>query len=115
MISAVANMMGYPSSQCNIAIPFVADELMMISFRQSSETFTDTITASIEVKSDKTTLHFNSEKKVYGRRLLPMTENEFDIANPDNVGLMMARRYSNSLEFSPDGGAATAVILKKNH
>lgn len=110
MISGVANLMGYPTSQCNIAIPFVADELMMMACRQSSEDSKDTITASIKVAVDETEIHFQSEKKIFDRSLLPKSERNFDIADPGNVGLMMAKRYSSSLEFSADGGEAVAVI-----
>lgn len=113
MISAVTNLVGYPTSQCNIAIPFVADELMMMSFRQSTEDSMDTLTASIKVAVDETTLYFQSEKKVFDQRLLPRSVSDFDIADPENVGLMMAKRYSDSLEFGSDGGSAVAVIRRK--
>ena len=113
MISAVANLMGYPTSQCNIAIPFVADELMMMSCRQSSQDSKDTITAVIKVAVDEATLHFQSEKKVFDADLLLTTVNDFDISNSDNVGMVMAKRYSDSLEFDADGGSAVAVIRRK--
>jgi CheY-like chemotaxis protein len=113
MISSAANLMGYPTSQSNIAIPFVADELMMISLRQSSKDSMDTITASIKINMDETILSFQSERKVFDQRLLPKDIRDFDLTVSESVGLMMARRYSNSLEFGSGGGTAVAVIRRK--
>lgn len=113
MISGVTNLMGYPTSLCNIAIPFVADELMMMACKRSSEDSRDTITASIKVAVDETVLHFQSEKKIFDKSALPKSARDFDISNSESVGLMMVKRYSNSLEFSADGGVAVAVIRRK--
>jgi len=113
MISAVTNLMGYPTSQCNIAIPFVADELMMMACRRSSEGSMDTVTASIKVAVDGTVMTFQSEKKVFDQSAIPKSPRNFDIADPGNVGLMMAKRYSHSLAFSDDSGSAVAVIHRK--
>lgn len=114
MISSVVNLMGYPTSQCNIAVPFVADELMMMGLRRSKQDSKDTITASIKVAVDETALSFQSKKKVFDPRLLAKDISDFDLADPESVGLMMARRYSDSLEFAEEGGAAVAIIrLKK--
>ena len=113
MISGVTNLMGYPTSQCNIAIPFVADELMMMSYRRSDKDSMDTITTSIKVAIDETVLSFQSENKIFDKSALPTSARDFDLADSGNVGLMMARRYSHSLEFSDDGGSAVAVIRRK--
>lgn len=115
MISSVANLMGYPTSQCNIAIPFVADELMIMGMRQSSPESRDTIVASIRVATDEAVLSFQSAKKVFERRLLPKDISDFDLSDSESVGLMMAKRYSDSLEFAEGGGAAVAVIRRKPH
>jgi CheY-like chemotaxis protein len=113
MISAVVNLMGYPTSQCNIAIPFVADELMMMAVRRSIEGSMDTVTASITVAVDETVINFQSVKKVFDQSALPKSARNFDISDSVNVGLMMAKRYSHSLEFSDDGSSAVAVIHRK--
>lgn len=113
MISSVVNLMGYPTSQCNIAIPFVADELMMMSLRRSGQNSGDTITASVKVAVGETVLSFQSEKKVFDPRLLAKDIGDFDLTDPESIGLMMARRYSDSLKFAEGGGAAVAVIRLK--
>lgn len=113
MISSVANVMGFPTSQSNIAIPFVADELMMMSLRRSDKDSMDTITASIKIDVDEAMLSFQSAKKVFDQRLLPKEISDFDLTDSGSVGLMMARRYSNSLEFGSGGGTAVAVIRRK--
>ncbi|MBI4665825.1 MAG: response regulator [Nitrospinae bacterium] len=113
-LSSVAGIMGYSPHQRNISIPFVAGELLAMAAKAMEANPQLTVSARFLITEDTVEMEFTTPPGVYNADRLPSSIEEFDITDPSNIGLLMAKYYAETLTFSPDGAQARVVMKKVN-
>jgi len=113
--SSAAMNMGYSKRRYLLELPYIINELLSkCVLINSKKVEPGVLDIKIEISVEKIVIEAQCAKEAFLPENYPPPLEEIEFANEEDLGMMMARFFSDKMTFSEDGARAVVTMLKKN-